>query len=138
MVDCLLETVFKEQNLNIAMENLLSKNDSCGTDGLRISEFPNYWRLNHEEIIESVLAGSYLPGTVQNLEILSKSGKRRMISKLNTIDRFLLRALYQVLQPDFEKVFCANSFAFIDAKGVIAAVEQAQKYIALATRSFTS
>jgi len=40
------ETVFTEENIKLAMEYLSTKKDSCGTDGVRLSDLEEYWKLN--------------------------------------------------------------------------------------------
>ena len=47
-----MENVFSKEAMELAVENLLTKNDSCGVDGICISEYREYYDLNGEQIRE--------------------------------------------------------------------------------------
>lgn len=61
--------------------------------------------------------------------ILGKSGKQRQITLLNSVDRLVLRMMYQVMSPVTSVDLCENSFAYIEGRGTFEAVETARKYI---------
>lgn len=48
---------------------------------------------------------------------------------MNSIDRFIFRALYQKMASEWEKQFSQYSYAYQNNKGVLTAVEQAAKYM---------
>jgi len=84
-----MESIFSDKNVQISVENLLCRGNSCGVDGIYVSEFREYWTINKEKILQNVKNGSYIPGIVQEIEILKKNGKRRILSKYNCTDRVL-------------------------------------------------
>ncbi len=100
-----LEEVLSKRNQAQAFEYLAQKKDSCGADGMYLSELKEYWELNKERIMEALKDGSYSPGVVKNYEIINGKGKRRVISKLNTIDRFVTRLLSQKFSRYVEPTF---------------------------------
>ena len=124
-----INDVVSDENINIAMESLLEKRDSCGVDGVKLSELPAYWNTNGDRIKKSILDGTYVPGMVNQIEIINQKGKHRMISLMNSVDRLIYRALFQKMTTLWEKEFTACSYAYQDGKGVLAAVKQAAQYI---------
>lgn len=82
-----------------ALDHLTSKRDSCGPDGIALSQLPEYWKINGSKIKKAIIEGSYRPGVVQNIELINRKGKKRIISVMNSIDRLILRATVQVVQP---------------------------------------
>ena len=92
-----LEAIFNAENLQRAFESFEGKRDSCGADGVMVSDLPEYWNANQVVIKDTIYSGNYSPGIVKQREIVSKIGKHRIISQINTIDRFLLRAVAQVI-----------------------------------------
>ncbi|HAT88295.1 MAG TPA: CRISPR-associated endonuclease Cas1 [Roseburia sp.] len=128
-VELCINDVVSDENINIAMESLLEKRDSCGVDGVKLSELPAYWNTNGDRIKKSILDGTYVPGMVNQIEIINQKGKHRMISLMNSVDRLIYRALFQKMTTLWEKEFSACSYAYQDGKGVLAAVKQAAQYI---------
>ena len=56
-------------------------------------------------------------------------GKKRTISLMNTVDRFIFRAVTQVLSMAWNPKFSEYAYAYREHKGVKEAVEQAAAYI---------
>ena len=79
-------------------------------------------------MIANILSGNYKPGLVQVMDILNNKGKVRTISKLITLDRLILHAIYQVLYARISPRFSPFSFAFRENKSTADAVRQAAKY----------
>lgn len=52
-----MENIFTKEAMELAVENLLMKNDSCGVDGICISAYREYYDLNGEEIRQRVFVG---------------------------------------------------------------------------------
>ncbi len=122
--------ILDQDNLDLAMEHLTKKKDSCGIDNIRISEFKTYWETNKSVLIGQFLDGSYEPEIILEKEIVGYNGKRRMISMLTCTDRFFLRAFSQILQPYCENLFQDCSHAYRNGRGVETAVRAAADYIA--------
>lgn len=70
-----MERIFSAENVNRSVEELLKKNDSCGIDGIFVSQYKEYWKLNQEKILSSLVVGSYRPDAVQLVEVLKKNGR---------------------------------------------------------------
>lgn len=124
-----IEEIVSPENLNQAMAHVMNKRDSCGVDGMMLSELPDYLRLNRTSFLDSIRTGTYEPRMVRETEILSRRGKTRYISKLASLDRFILRAIYQVLYRKISPMFAPCSFAFQEHKGILDAARQTRRYI---------
>ncbi len=125
-----IEKVLEKENLDLALEFLTSKKDSCGIDNIYISEFPNYWNINRDEICRQIFTGEYVPDVIMERSILKRNGKKRYISQMTCTDRLLCRAIYQVLKPCCVEMASKHSHAFQDGKGVVTAIDMAQNYVA--------
>lgn len=124
-----LEDVFSDENLEEAFESFADKHDSHGLDRVKLSELRAYWETNGKKIKESIFNGTYKVGAVEQRQIVNRKGKKRTISLMNSIDRFIFRALYQKMASEWEKQFSQYSYAYQNNKGVLTAVEQAAKYM---------
>lgn len=124
-----LEELLSTRNQSEAFEYLGSKKDGSGTDGVLLSELEEYWELNGERIVGELEAGMYQPGVVKSFEITNHLGKRRRVSNLCTVDRFLSRLLAQMLEKYLAPEFLANSFAYQEGKGTLEAVMKAKEFL---------
>lgn len=125
----LLDDIFDTENLKLAMENILSKRDSCGIDGVYISEFEEYWEINHYNIIEMVKKGSYVPQVIQEFDVMKPDGRRRTLAKYATLDKFLLRAVVQVMNDRMDSKLSDSCYAYRVRKGVGVAIRKAADYL---------
>lgn len=124
-----IEELLSKRNQREAMKFLETKHDGCGMDGVYLSHFSEYWEQNKERILKEILDGSYSPGMIKTTEILNGSGKRRVISIMNTQDRYICRLLAQKLQRYLDPMFLENSQAYQENKGVVSATEKARAFI---------
>lgn len=125
MAEINLEAIFDEENLQRAVESFEGKRDSCGADGVMVSDLEEYWDANQVVIRDAIYSGNYSPGIVKQREIVSKAGKHRIISQINTVDRFILRAVAQVVSRVLDSEFSEHSYAYRENKGTLAAAEYA-------------
>ena len=98
-----VEELLSKRNQRNALEHLLSKKEGCGIDGIRISEFKEYWEVKHLNIEKEIREGTYIPGIVKTYEIVNNRGKKRSVSSLNVTDRMISRMLTQKLTSFSEK-----------------------------------
>ncbi len=124
-----IDEILSENNQKKAFEHLKTKRDGCGIDGMHLSELEEYWKLNGENICEQIRKQEYKPGIVLIKQYLNKKGKRRNISCMNSIDRFITRLLAQSLRTYIEPEFLSNSYAYQEGKGVLAALLQVKSYV---------
>ena len=124
-----VEELLSKKNQSYAFAHFEMKKDGAGSDGMRVSELKEYWEMNHERIIQEIKEGNYQPGIVKIYEVTNGRGKRRNISSLNVVDRFITRLLSQKMKRYIEPDFLTNSFAYQDGKGMIGAVMKAKEYM---------
>lgn len=124
-----MEDIFTEENVQVSVDALLEKKDSCGIDGIFVSQYKEYWELNKERILESILSGQYKPSEVKKIEILKPNGKKRILAQYTCTDRVILDVIKRRLTPMWESDFSKYSFAYQENKGVQSAVKQAAQYI---------
>lgn len=125
----LLLKICSDENIIDACNFLLKKKDSCGIDGMFLSELPDYLVHNKPIFVNSILDGSYTFSLAEKRVILGKTGKKREITILCSADRLLLRMLYQVLYPLVSTMFADNSYAYIEGRGIQEAVGRCKSYI---------
>lgn len=123
------ESVFNENNLEQALETLLAKKNTCGSDGIFVNQFEEYWKLNGEKILLNIKEGVYQPSFVQEKEIVMANGKRRRVVVCTCTDRVILRSLSNILQEKLNPIFSENSFAYRQNMGMVDAVGKAAAYI---------
>lgn len=128
-MDITVADVFLEENLIEAMGAFADKRDTCGIDGVKLSELESYWQANGNKIQSSIVNGTYKMGIVEQTEIVNRKGKKRTISMMNSVDRFIYRALYQVMEQVCELQFSDYAFAYRNNKSVIDAAETAASYL---------
>ena len=128
-MDMTVNDIVEESNIKAAMEYLSAKRDSSGIDGMKLSDLPGYWEANGAKIVDSILDGTYAMGSIKQCEIVNYKGKHRIISLMNSADRLVYRAAYQVLSPYFDALFSCHSYAYRENKGVTEAIKQATEYM---------
>lgn len=114
--------IFITEQIEEALSHLSTKKDTCGIDGLYLSELRDNWNINGARYISLLRDGKYKPGIVQIYEIINYTGKRRSISSFNSVDRLILRCLATSLEKYYDSIFSACSFAFRPGLGVDKAV----------------
>lgn len=125
-----VDDLLAEENVRLALESFRSKRDGSGPDGMRISELPRYWKANHHLIEEQVRSSCYHYGVARKYEVIMPTGKRRLISSIDAVDRLMDRLLHQLLEPYYEQFFLPHSFAFQTGKGPPDAAACARDYVA--------
>ena len=114
--------IFIPEQIEEALSHMSTKKDTCGIDGLHLSELRDNWNINGARYLSLLRDGKYKPGIVQIYEIINYTGKRCSISSFNSVDRLILRCLATSLEKYYYSIFSACSFAFRPGLGVDKAV----------------
>lgn len=128
-IECSIDDILADKNINEAIEYLQSKKNSCGDDDVWLHDLEEYWKLNKENICAEIRNGNYKPQIVHEKIIVMANGKHRKISLMSSIDRLLLRAILQVLREPCDSLYSEYSFAYRCGKGTDEAVKCAANYI---------
>lgn len=123
-----IEKVFSNQNMQIALTELMLKNDTCGMDGMYLHELPEYLQMNKQVLRESLLKGEYKPGAVRLFEIVAKNGKIRKVTQVNTVDRFVSRCIFNELSPLVSETQVSCSYAYQKGKSIQDAASKCRDY----------
>ena len=125
----LMEKVCDRANLNRAYKRVVSNRGAAGIDGMTIEELRD-WIVGHkEELIGSLLAGSYKPKAVRAVEIPKAGGGMRQLGIPTVVDRLVQQAILQVLNPLIDPTFSDSSYGFRPGRGAHQALKQAQEHI---------
>ena len=114
----------------VAFENLLrayKKASKANNNKYRAYEF--FFNLEKELLVlhHELKSGNYLPGTLTKFKIYDP--KERVISAAPMRDRVVYHAIFNLLEPVFERFMISDSYACRKGKGSHAAVERAQSFL---------
>lgn len=122
MIDVGIARILEKENLQEALNALLARKDGCGTDGMMLSELPNFLDLNPDWFESYREKNGGRMSSVQAMEILSEKGKKRIIYLLNSLDRLIGRLICQAVQPELERYLSEGCHSYRENYGVSSAV----------------
>lgn len=125
----LLERILSPSNMNLAYRQVVSNGGKGGVDSMNTEELLPYLLLHKDELISSLMNGSYLPNPVRRVEIPKVGGKKRRLGIPTVVDRLVQQSLSQVLLPIYEAQFEDNSYGFRPKRGTHQALEKAIGYL---------
>ncbi len=126
----LMERVCTRANLNQAYKRVKANKGSAGVDGLSVHELGDWLRSHKDELIASLLDGSYRPQPVKRVDIPKPGGGYRQLGIPTTVDRVVQQAILQVLTPLLDPCFSESSFGFRPGRGAHDALRQASQHVA--------
>jgi RNA-directed DNA polymerase len=127
--DRLMEEVVQRGNAKAALKRVKQNKGSPGVDGMTVDELPKHLVENWETIRAQLLAGTYQPKPVREVEIPKNGGGVRKLGIPSALDRFIQQSILQVLQPKFDPSFSEHSHGFRPGRRAHDAVCEAQRYI---------
>ena len=125
----LMEKVCLRANLNQAFKRVKANKGAPGIDGLTVEELGNWIRNHKEQLIETLLNGSYKPKPVRKMMIPKPGGGERQLGIPTVVDRLVQQAILQVLEPIFEPGFSDSNYGFRPTRSAHDALKQAKKYV---------
>jgi RNA-directed DNA polymerase len=126
----LMEEVADRENLNRAYRRVKANQGAPGADGMTIAAARDWIIAHKEELIASLLGGSYQPQPVRGVQIPKPGGGMRQLGIPTVIDRLVQQAILQVLEPLLDPTFSDSSYGFRPGRGAHDALRQASKYVA--------
>jgi retron-type reverse transcriptase len=88
-----------------------------------------YLKLHKDELINSLLDGSYRPHPVRQVEIPKDGGQKRQLGIPTVVDRLIQQSISQELSWLYERQFSDNIFGFRPKRSAHQALRRAQSYI---------
>ena len=96
---------------------------AAGVDGQTIEQFEDDLKGNLFKIWNRMSSGSYFPPPVRAVSIPKKTGGQRTLGVPTVADRVAQMVVKQVIEPDLDAVFLADSYGYRPGKSALDAVE---------------
>lgn len=113
----LMELVVSDENLESALEQVISNRGSPGIDDMSVFELKELYPTMIDSLRESILEGKYRPKPVKRVEIPKPNGGTRNLGIPTVTDRLVMQAIYQILMPIYDPTFSDSSFGFRPGRG---------------------
>ena len=129
LTENLMEEVTHRDNLNRAYRRVMANKGAPGVDGMTVDELRDWIAEHKQELIASLLDGTYRPQLVRGVEIPKPGGGVRQLGIPTVVDRLVQQALLQVLDPLWDPTFSDSSFGFRPGRSAHQALAQASRYV---------
>jgi len=126
----LMERISEHGNLNRAYKRVKANKGAAGIDGMTVEELYDWLKEHKEELIASLLDGSYEPQPVLGKEIDKPGGGKRRLGIPTVVDRLVQQAILQELEGIVDPTFSESSYGFRRGRNAHQAVKQAAEYVA--------
>ncbi len=123
----LFSKILESENLREAWKRVRANKGAPGIDGMKIGDFPEFYRKHWEKIRAKLEDGSYQPSPVKRIYIPKPGGGQRALGIPTVLDRLIQQATAQVLVPLYEPTFSESSHGFRPGRSAHGAMEQLQK-----------
>jgi RNA-directed DNA polymerase len=128
-INGLLEQILSPANMNQAFKRVRSNKGSGGIDKMEVGSLKDYLVTHKEELIQSIMDGSYHPNPVLRVEIPKDEKSKRQLGIPTVVDRVVQQAIAQVLSPVYEKQFSPHSYGFRPKRNAHQALNKCKDYI---------
>ena len=125
----LMERICERENLNRAYKRVKANKGAPGVDGMTVKELHGWLAKDKEELIASLLDGSYRPQEVRGVEIPKPGGGIRQLGIPTVVDRLVQQAILQVLEPRLDPTFSESSYGFRPRRSAHRALRQGMEYV---------
>ena len=126
----LMERVCQPANLNRAYARVKANKGAPGVDGMTIGQLAGWIRQHKQELIASLLDGSYQPQPVRGVQIPKPGGGMRQLGVPTVVDRLVQQAMLQVLEPILAPSFSESSYGFRPGRSAHDALQKAKEFVA--------
>jgi RNA-directed DNA polymerase len=126
----LMERICEHGNLNRAYKRVRANKGAPGIDGMTVEELYDWLKEHKEELIGSLLDGSYEPQAVLGKEIDKSGGGKRRLGIPTVVDRLVQQAILQELEGIVDPIFSESSYGFRRGRNAHQAVKQAAEHVA--------
>jgi RNA-directed DNA polymerase len=130
LTDRLMEEVCQRDNLNRAYLRVKANKGAPGIDGLTVDDLLPWIAEHKQELLSSLLDGSYCPQPVRGVLIPKPDGGERQLGIPTVVDRLVQQAISQVLTRLLDQTFSESSYGFRPGRGAHQALLKAKEYVA--------
>lgn len=124
----LLELIVSPSNLTKAYLQVKRNKGAGGVDKMEVESLKDYLVTHKDELITSILKGTYRPNPVRRVLIPKDNGHRKL-GIPTVVDRCVQQAIAQVLSPMYEPQFSDHSYGFRPRRSAHGALRKCQAYI---------
>ena len=110
-----------------AYKRVKANRGAAGVDGQTLEQFEQQLGDNLYKLWNRMASGSYMPQAVKRVEIPKGDGRVRPLGIPTVADRVAQMVVKQVLEPEMERVFHADSYGYRPGKSAHQALAQARK-----------
>jgi len=123
-----LEHIFTPEAFKTALSDISSK--SNGLDEISYAEFKKELATNINELIESIIKGTFTPEPLKKIEIdKPNSDEKRPIALSAIKDKLIQRTLYASINDYFDKSFSDKSYAYRPDKSTLKAINRVTQFL---------
>jgi RNA-directed DNA polymerase len=130
LISDLMERICERDNLNRAYRRVKANKGSGGIDGMNVEDLYEWLEEHKEELIASLLDGSYEPQAVLGVEIPKRRGGVRQLGIPTVVDRLVQQAIQQVLTGIYEPTFSEASYGFRPGRSAHQALQAGVEHVA--------
>jgi len=125
----LLEWMMSPENLTKAIKQVRKNKGAGGVDGMDVEALLPYLQNHQDELIESIMEGTYRPNPVRRVEIPKDNGKKRQLGIPTVVDRVIQQAISQVLTTIYDPKFSESSYGFRQHRSAHDAVRKVKELV---------
>jgi RNA-directed DNA polymerase len=130
LTDRLMEEVCQQENLNEAYRRVKTNKGAPGIDGMTVDDLLP-WIVEHkQELLSSLLDGSYRSSPLRGATIPKPEGGERQLGIPTVVDRLVQQAMLQVLTGLLDPTFSESSYGYRPGRSAHQAVLKAKEYVA--------
>ena len=120
-----LNEILGKRNVKITLEKLEKK----VYNKAKYQDFLNYYQLNKNELKNEIMKFEYNPDTVIMKEIINFKGKKRLVANLDIKDKFISKAISEILDKYIDITFSKSSFVYRKSEGTLEAAKCVRQFV---------
>ncbi len=124
----IIEQVVERENMQRAYSRVMRNKGCAGIDKMPVEQLKAHLDKHWAKIKGQLLAGSYQPEGVREVNIPKAKGGMRQLGIPTVVDRLIQQALQQVLSRVFDPRFSEFSYGFRAKQSAHKAITQSQEY----------
>jgi RNA-directed DNA polymerase len=115
--------------LDSAMKKVVANKGAPGPDAMTVGQLRGQWSAIAPGLRTALLSGSYRPGGIRRAMIPKAGGGQRGLGIPGVVDRVVMEAVRQVLEPLFEPTFHSSSHGFRPGRSCHTAITEAKQHV---------